>query len=160
MMEATTIMMAMAAVSGVVGAVGSIQAGNAQSAALERNAEVGKVNAGSQLAQSEAEAARQQTANQRRIATATNAAAGSGVDVGSGSPLDVMGDLAAEGALDEQITRWKGRRAADAYRQQSTNDSAAADQASTAGYLNAGTTLLTTAGRAYGNYKFPTARAI
>lgn len=148
-----------AAGSALLGAVGSIRAGNAQAAALERNAAIERENAGTALASAEADAARQQTADQRRRATALNAAGASGVDPTSGSPLDLMADMAAEGALDQEITRWRGRTRANAGLQAASNDLAAADQASTAGYLNAGTTLLTSAGKAYAAYKYPSSRA-
>jgi len=132
----------------VLSAIGSIQGANAQADALERNAQVARVNAGSALAQSEAEAARQERDNRRRIATAVNAGAASGVDVASGSPLDLMADLAAEASLDEQITRWRGARQANASLTQGRQQLDQAGQTRTAGFMSAGTTLLTGFGRA------------
>lgn len=157
-MDPGTIIAGISAASGILGAVGSLQAGSAQSAALERNAEIDRQNAAQAMTAAEADVARQQDADRRRRATAFNAAAGSGVDPTGGSPLELMADMAAQGALDQEITRWRGRTRADAYLTQAGNDLAAADQASTASYLSAGSTLLTTAGRTYQTAKFPNSR--
>lgn len=141
-----------AGVTGVLGAFGAMQSGQAQAAAFERNAQIDKENAGQAAFAAEADASRQQTAMRRRMATARNAAAASGVDIASGSPLDVMADIAAESALDVAVTRWRGRQRSNAYLTQAGNDMASADQAEAAGIFGAGTTLLTGAGRAYGSF--------
>lgn len=147
----------------VLSAVGSIQGANAQADALEQNAQVARVNAGSALAQSEAEAARRERENRRRIATAVNAGAANGVDIGSGSLVDIAADLAAEGALDEEIARYRGRTQANAYLTQGAQQKAQAGQVRAAGYAGAGATLLTGFGRAAsgfgGGAKVPTTPA-
>lgn len=143
----------MAIGSAVAGAISSIQAGNAQADADRRNQAVARINAGTQLATSEADTARIQRLNQHRIATAENTAAGSGFQISSGSNMDIMADLAAEGSLDAEITRWKGRVAANSYLQQGENDAIAADQAERAGWIGAGTTLLNAGARYYGATK-------
>lgn len=132
----------------LLGAASSISAGNQQSAALQENAQVSRANAGTALATAEADTARQQRESQRRLATAANTAAGTGVDISSGSPLDLMTNLAAEGALDEQITRWKGVTQANAYLTQAQQQQRQAGQVRDAGYMQAGTTLLTGLARA------------
>lgn len=145
-----------AAASTGLSVVSSIAQGQQQSAALSQraeydraNAEQARINAGSALNASEAEAARGEATARRRSATAFNAAAGSGVDPTFGSPLDLMADVAAEGALDTQIQRWKGRNQAQGYltqagnftNQAAGNEQAASDVAS-AGRIRGGTTLL------------------
>jgi hypothetical protein len=131
---------------------------------LRRNAEQQRINAGVQLNQAEAEAARTEAGTRRRVASGFNQAAASGVDPGYGSPLDLLGDIAAEGALDTQIQRWKGRAGATAqlaqagaFEQSALFADDAADQARTSGFIRAGTTLLGSAAQ-YGAMRMPSAR--
>jgi hypothetical protein len=145
-----------AAASGAVSAISAISGGMQQSAALEqqaaadrRNADQARVNAGVALNTAEAEAARTEQQTRRRVATGLNQAAGSGVDPFYGSPLDVLADMSAEGALDKEIIRWKGRNAANAQLGQAGNFETqagyadqAADDATSAGFVRAGTTVL------------------
>jgi hypothetical protein len=146
----------LAAASTGISAISAISGAQQQSAAMatqaeyqRANAEQARINAGSALNASEAEAARAEAQARRRSATAFNAAAGSGVDPTFGSPLDLMADIAAEGALDTQIQRWKGRNQAAGYQTQAGNfeaQGAASDIAGSnvaaAGPIRAGTTLL------------------
>lgn len=127
-----------------------------QSAALsyqaqtERTAaEQARINAAAALSSGEADVARSENDVRRRVAAGFNQAAGAGVDPGFGSPLDLMADIATEGALDVQIKRYKARAQAQNYLQQGQNfdaRAAASDQASSeaagAGLWRAGTTLL------------------
>jgi len=154
-----------------VSAISAITGGNQQAAAMEqqaaadrRNAEQQRINAGVQLNQAEAEAARTEAGTRRRVASGFNQAAASGVDPGYGSPLDLLGDIAAEGALDTQIQRWKGRAGATAqlaqagaFEQSALFADDAADQARTSGFIRAGTTLLGSAAQ-YGAMRMPSAR--
>lgn len=136
-------------VSSIMGGQQQAAAYEAQAAADRSNAEQSRVNAAVQLNQSEAEAARTEAATRRRVASGFNLAAATGADTSYGSPLDVLGDIAAEGALDTQIQRWKGRAAgnqalsqAAGFERSAAMADAAADQASTSGFIRAGTTLL------------------
>lgn len=142
--------------SAAISTVSAIMGGQQQAAAYEqqaeaqrRNAEQARINAAVQMNSAEAEAARTEAQTRRRTAAGFNAAAASGVDPGFGSPLDVLGDIAAEGALDTQIQRWKGRAAGNAQLAQAASFERAAgyaddaaSQAGTAGWIRAGTTLL------------------
>jgi len=144
------------AASAGISAIGAISGGqqqqaafNQQAAADRSNADQARVNAAVQLNTAEAEAARTEGTTRRRVATAFNQAGASGVDAASGSPLDVLGDIAAEGALDTQIQRWKGRAGANAQLGQARSFEAqagfaeqAGSAAATAGYISAGSTLL------------------
>jgi len=136
-------------ISSIMGGQQQAAAYEAQAAADRTRAEQARINAAIQLNQAEAEAARTQGNVRRRVATAFNQAAGSGGDPTYGSPLDLMGDIAAEGALDVQIQRWKGKLGANAALTQAGALDAqagfadsAADAAGTAGFVRAGTTLL------------------
>ena len=142
--------------SGGLSAIQSYMAGQQQSSMLryqaqqqQNNADQARINAGAALSAGEADAARQQDQTRRRLAAGINQAAGSGVDPGFGSPLDLMADVAAEGALDVQIKRYKARAEADRYVQQGAGfdaqaaaSGAAASEAASAGLWRAGTTVL------------------
>lgn len=133
--------------SGLLSAVGSVSAGNAQAAALQRNAQVGQINAGASLATSEADAQRLQIRSERAVATGENQSGSSGVDLSTGSPLDVMADAAAQGALDSEISRWRGQTQANAYLTGAQNTAAQASQVQAAGAIQGATTLLTSGAR-------------
>jgi hypothetical protein len=134
--------------SGGIGALASLRSGMTQAAVANANAEAAKFNAGSSMNAAEAEAARIQANTRRTLATAANTGGASGIQTGSGSALDVMGDMAAQGSLDAQIARWRGFTQGGAYQTQAGQQSAAAAAAPLTGALGAGTTLLTS----FGNY--------
>lgn len=140
---------AVSTISAVMGGQQQAAALNQQAEADRRNAEQQRINAGVSLNTAEAEAARTEGQTRRRVAAGFNQAAGSGVDPGFGSPLDLLGDIAAEGALDTAIQRWKGRSGANAqlaqagaFDIQAGYADSAASAASTAGFIRGGTTLL------------------
>ena len=126
-----------------LGGLSAIRAGDTQAAIGRNNAEIGKINAGAAMNAGEAEAARIQSQTRRKLATGENAFADSGIQTGQGSALDVMGDMAAEGALDTQIARWRGTSAANSAIMQGQQQRVQAGASQTAGYTGAGTTLLT-----------------
>lgn len=140
--------------SSIVGGMQQNAAADRQAEADRSNAEQSRINAGVALNASEAEAARTQQATRRRVATAANQAGASGIDPGFGSPLDVMADISAEGALDAQIQRWKGSNQgrsylaqASGYEQRANAAEAAGSDAFTGGLIRAGTTVLGGAAR-------------
>ena len=92
------------------------------------------------------------TAGRQRIGAQRVAAAGSGVDVGTGSALDLQGDEAHFSALDRQTRLNNAAAEAWGYRTQSAIDQAAAGNQSAAVRQNSYTTLLNGAGRTYGIY--------
>ena len=133
--------------STLISTIGSLASGNAQKNALQYNQAVDKINAGTALATSAADAQRSQIRSQREVASAQNQFGASGVNLGSGSPLDVLSDHAAQGALDSEIIRWRGDTQANAYLNNAQQAGYQADQASIAGDIQAGTTLLTQGAR-------------
>jgi hypothetical protein len=142
-----TALTAVAAVGTAASVAGSISSGIAQSQAANYNAEVDRNNAiqAQQAADQQAVVTQQQT--QSKIGQQKVDYAASGVDVGTGTPLDVMNDTATKGKLDALTLRYGGQV-------QGLRDTSAATLAQyqgysalTAGALNAGSTLLTGAGR-------------
>jgi hypothetical protein len=162
--------LAATAASGVMAAGGAVAQGRAQKKQAAYQAQVERNNA--QIATWQAADAVQrgriEEQNQRlkvaRIAGSQRAGfASSGVELGSGSPLDVLMDTAQLGELDALTIRSNAEREAYGYTTQSSNLTAqsgltrmAGRNAQTAGYISAGSTLLSTAGTAadrYGTYK-------
>lgn len=114
--------------SAAVGAVGAVQQGNAAAASAKYNAQVNENN--NTLALRAAEDARKrgevEAQEHNRKVTAlrgrqTAAMAASGLDVGSGSPLAILGDTAQMGALDTQTIRNNTEREALGYEAQGMN---------------------------------------
>lgn len=163
MCEPTTIALALTAVSGVVAAGGTIMQGQAQAkqakyqSAVEAN---NSVIAGWQA--TDAQQRGQIEEQRQRLATAKlrgsqRAAFGSnGVEIDSGSPLDILMDTSQLGELDALTIRSNAEREAYGLRTQQSNltaqsslTSMAGRSATTASYVGAGSTLLSTAATAY-----------
>jgi len=111
-----------AVASSAVSVAGSIQNANSAKAQAEYQAQVNRENA--KIAQQNADAERQQgieEARLQRIKTLQNVAkqqtamAANGIDITSGTPLDVIEDTAAIGELDALQTRYNYERRALAY---------------------------------------------
>ncbi len=135
----------------VVSAIGSISQAQSASAAADRNAQVNTQNA--QIATQNA--ADQNVQNQRdnymRLG-AIRASQGKGGGTGdSGSVLDVLGDVAAQGELDKQYTTYQGQLQARGYTNTAGLDQASSSNAATSGYLKAGSELLSGGNTYYQN---------
>lgn len=152
---ATTISTATAiigtAVSTTMGVVSAQQSANAQKAQNDYNAKIAKKNA--QIAQANADQKRQEgieEARQQRMKTLRTvgsqqaAMAANGIDISSGTALDVIEDTAAMGELDALTTRYNYESQAIGLEQQANNfnnqatlDSFAGQNAYKAGMINA-----------------------
>ena len=113
MCEPTT---AIALASATFSAVGSIAQGQAQAAALERqaatqeaNAAIARNNAIAAVQAAEAEADRVDRVRKIQSAKATAAYAKSGVEINEGTPIEVLGDVAAEFELERLFQIHKGK---------------------------------------------------
>ncbi len=95
--------------SGLVSGFGQIQTGRAQAAAYDANATALEVAARGEWYAGAEQSNRLADQSRRRIASAVAAGAASGVDISSGSPLEIAADLAAQGALEEQTALWQSR---------------------------------------------------
>lgn len=152
--------------SGAISAVGSIEKGQASSAAAKYNAGIAQNNA--TIAQQNATFAGQEGQQNAAIAEGktraqvgaiTAAQAANGVEVNSGSALDVRSSAAELGELNAINIRANAARQAYGFQTEATSDQAQAQlnksQAqsdSTAGYISAGSTLLSAAGNKNNNY--------
>lgn len=162
MADPITILAVTAAASSVMGIAGAITSANAQSAsaksaanAAEYNAEVDRQRAAVAMQQGNAneEAQRRQAAI--ALGRQTAATAQSGVDLTSGSALDLYQQSATNAELDALNIRYGAQLQAQGLQQQGTLDTMTAQQqrnnaraATTAGYLNAGASALSS----YGTY--------
>lgn len=149
-----------------LGAAGQVQSAQASAAASKYNAQIGEMNAvlserrakdAIERGAREEQRKRQEVAGIRGKQVAAMAA--NGVDLSFGSPLDVIVDTAVLGELDALTIRTSAAREAYDYRVDAVNKRAGAEMARaqaksaiTAGYLSAGGTVLTGAGKAYESY--------
>jgi hypothetical protein len=150
------------AVSGAVGAYGAIAQGKAQKSqaryqsAVERNnATIAGWQATDAQQRGQIEEQRQRLATARLRGAQRAGMAANGIEIDSGSPLDVLMDTAQLGELDALTIRSNAEREAYGFRSQSGNLMAQAGltqmagrSAQTAGYIGAGSTLLSTAATA------------
>lgn len=121
-------------VGGIAGAAGALSAGRSQQQASNYNAESARIEA-------ESRAAAQRAENTRRMGT-LRANIGKSGATSAGTPLLVLAESAANAEIDALNTLYTGQRQSDLYRMQGSN-------ARRAGNINAGTSLLTTAGRIF-----------
>jgi hypothetical protein len=147
-------------------AYGAVQQGKAAEGQANYQAAVGRNNAiiaERQARDAEERGASEELAQRRQTAAGLGkqraGMAANGVDLSSGSPLDILGDTAAFGELDALTVRSNAAREAYGYRNQAsqfTSDAAAQKIAGRntrkASYIGAGSTLLTSASQAGGNY--------
>lgn len=149
-----------------VAVYGQMQAANAASEAAKYNAQIAQNN--QMLANQEAVDAKsrgdimaQEKANQTAGVLGRQKAslAANGVDVNTGSSVDLESDTMAAGQLDELTIQNNAARESAGYTNQSVNysnqaamDEASSQQAETAGALAAGSTLLKGAGSVAGSW--------
>jgi hypothetical protein len=139
----TGIEIAATAISTALSAVSAVRAGQAAGNASDYNAQNDRIQAGTAAMVGSAQEARMADQNARRLATARNVAGSNGVDVNSGSPLDVMADLAGQAALDGELQRWSTKNRVDAGLSQAAMEHTQAGIQRTGGLISGATTLLT-----------------
>ena len=142
--------------STAVSVTSSVQQANAAEAEAEyqakvqrENAKIAEENAAVQRQQGIEEERMQRLKTARNVASQKTAMAANGIDVTTGTALDVIEDTATIGELDALQTRYNYERQALAYEAQADNfqnqanlDVLKGKNAQTAGYLNAGATGL------------------
>jgi hypothetical protein len=134
------------AASAALSAAGAIAQGNAAKSAANYNAAAARQNADIARANAAADAAKQERQG-LLLAGRQRAAVGASGITPEGSPLEVMADSALESELDALTTRYRGELQARSYGQDATLQDMRGSSAQTAGYIGAGTDLLTGAGK-------------
>lgn len=151
---------------GITGALGALQQGQASANSAKYNAEIQKQNAA--ISRENAAVAGQAGAEQAfQIGSKTRATVGgikanqaaSGIDVNSGSAVDVRSSAAELGELDALTVRSNAAREAYGYQQQASShdqqsslDTFEAKNDATAGAINASSTFLGSLGSAADNF--------
>lgn len=158
--------MALALIGTAVSAIGQMQAASAQAKMANYQAQIANMNA--QIAEEEAKStldagAREEQQHRMKVAMLKGnqraAMAANNVDIGSGSPLEVLIDTAYAGEMDALTIRTNTNRNAYNKRVEAANLRAQsqlykmeAKQARTGGMLSALGTLASGFGDAYGKY--------
>ena len=112
--------------------ISSIQSGKAEAKAAQYNADTAR-------AEAQSRETAQRTAAQRQLGSIRAGVSKSGATM-AGTPLAVLSESAANAEIDALNTRYSGQREASLYEARGRN-------AKTAGYLRAGTSLLSSAGK-------------
>jgi hypothetical protein len=132
-----------AATLGTVGSIaGAVGTGISVISAIQggkADAKVAQYNADSARAEAQARETAQRTAAQRQLGSIRAGVSKSGATM-AGTPLAVLSESAANAEIDALNTRYSGQREAALYESRGRNTR-------TAGYVRAGTSLLTGAGR-------------
>ncbi|WP_439671449.1 Phage protein [Cupriavidus necator] len=144
-----TIGIGLAAAGSVLGAGAAIVQGQQQKAQAETQAELTRRDAAQQQDAALAQAEKIRRAGRQQHAEATANLAASGVSIGAGTPLRISNEIYRTSEQDAYQTILSGRRANDAGAAQAGMLETAGQNAATAGYLNAGTSLLSGAAAAY-----------
>jgi hypothetical protein len=132
---------------------GSILGGIQANKSAQYNAKVAENNATAETQRAAYEAGIQRD-NVRRVIGAQRAAgAASGLDISTGTPVAVLGDTAKAGELDVLARLYAGASAATAYQNDAARFRAEGKAQQTAGFINAGTSLLTGFGKMAANRK-------
>ena len=124
------------------GTYSAIEQGNAAEDASKRNAKAQNTNARVAAEQAQYAADRQRSENRRRLGAQRAAGAKSGIDLSGGSFSDVLLDTSVQGEMDALASIYQGQATASAYQSSARNSLLEGRAAKQAGYLRAGSTLL------------------
>lgn len=148
-----------AAVGAVEGGIASKNAADYQSQVASNNATIAQQNATYAMESGEAQAANQSRKGAAQVGKMKTSIAANGVDVNSGSAVDVVAGQRETNQLDTETVLNNSELQAYGYRTQSTNfdaqsklDTMQGDQAEEAGYLKAGGDILSAASGVGGKY--------
>jgi hypothetical protein len=145
---------AIASIAGAgVGAYSAYQSGQSAKGTAEYNEEMAKRSADDALQRGASEAAEKRD-RARRIISAQNAAgAANGIELNSGTQLKLNEEAAGFGELDALRTINNAQRQASGFSAESELEKYRGTTGARAGYMNAGSSLLTGAASTYSTYK-------
>ena len=135
-----------------VSAYGAYQQGQFQKASSNYQAQVATQDAGVAQEQAAAQADQDKRMAYLRIGAAKASYGASGVS-SAGSPIDVIGDIAAQSELQRQNDLYQGNLKARGSGETATTETAAGKAAASGGTLTAGASLLAGGANAYSGYK-------
>ena len=137
-----------------VSAVGTVAGGIQSQKVADYNAKVAENNAASARQDAAYEAGLQREQVRRAVGAQRAAGAASGLDITSGTPVAVLGDTAKAGEMDVLARLYAGESAAVDYQNDAARFRAEGKAAKTAGFINAGTSLLSGFGKMASNRKY------
>lgn len=152
-LETGTVLAIMAVVSTVASTAAAVYTASQASDAQEYNAQVAEAQGAQAQLSAEAEAEDRRRRARYLLGQQLVAAGSSGIAL-EGSPLLVMVDSGVQEDLEARRIRYKGYLEASGMRSQAALSRYQAGQTTTAGYINAGTSLLRGAGNTYRAYNY------
>jgi len=129
-------------IGALAGAVGSIASGIQGQKVAEYNAKVADNNAVAEQQRAAFDANIQRDRVRQAVGSQRAAGAANGLDITSGTPVAVLGDTAKAGELDVLARLYAGDSAAVAYRNDAQRFRAEGKAQRTAGFINAGSSLI------------------
>lgn len=150
MCEPTTIIMG---VSALIGAFSAYQQGETQKDFAEYEAAQGQADANAEAGMARVEAERIRKARAFAIGEANAGMAAAGIDVGSGTALNINRDITKRSEEDAYLTLFGGEDRKKRGQAEATLAKARGKSASNAGKLGAGQALLSGAGQSYSAWK-------
>lgn len=154
-MCAPLIPLALTVASTAISAVGQMRAASYQAAIAKRNAEQADIMAKDAIARGEQKADSERRKTAYKIGAQTVGLAASGVDVGSGMALNIIGDTALLGEFDAQVIKDNAERESWGYKNQAEQFRMEAKAAKSQGLWNTLGTVVGGLTTASNNKQFP-----
>lgn len=137
----------------VLAAGGAVYSGQQQKKMSNYQAAQAEADAKAAQAAARVEADRIRKAGRAQAAAARASLAGSGVETGEGTALRITSDITRDAERDAYQTILNGVNQGARLNSQAQADRISGKNASTAGYINAGSSLLSAGGTAYNGWK-------
>ncbi|MBU4682393.1 hypothetical protein KC222_10235 [Cedecea davisae] len=139
--------------SSVLAAGGALASGQQQKKMADYQASQAEADAQAAQAQARVEADRIRKAGRAQAAQANASLAASGVETGEGTALRITSGIAGDAEQDAYQTILNGYNQGSRLNAQAQADRFSGRNAATAGYINAGSSLLSSGGTAYDGWK-------
>ncbi|MCW1942359.1 hypothetical protein BON98_17230 [Escherichia coli] len=139
--------------SSVLAAGGAVYSGQQQKKMSNYQAAQAEADAEASKAAAKVEAERIRKAGRAQAAAANASLAASGVDTGEGTALRIQSDIVGDAEQDAYQTILNGTNQSARLNAQAQADRISGNNASTSGYINAGSSLLSAGGTAYNGWK-------
>ncbi|UAN53469.1 hypothetical protein KGP26_10595 [Serratia sp. JSRIV002] len=141
--------------SSVLAAGGAVAQGQQQKKMANYQAAQANADADAARAAGRVEAARIRKAGAQQASQANAALAASGVETGEGTALRITSDITGDAEQDAYTTTMNGINTGARYNAQAQADRLSGKNAATAGYINAGSSLLQAGSTMYSGWKKP-----
>lgn len=139
--------------SSVLAAGGAVASGQQQKKMANYQASQAEADAEASKAAAKVEAERIRKAGRQQASAANAALAASGVETGEGTALRVTSGITGDAEQDAYQTIFNGINTSNRLQSQAQADRISGSNAATAGYINAGSSLLASGGKGYDGWK-------